>query len=123
MVLVIIAIIGAVGFLAWRHYSYSTAYDKLIQHYEEQSDAFHKQLYEIDKVNRDWREQDIKLQREYTQQLAEIRIEYTEKIDAIKVNRIVLQTTIINEAKTDPTTLTERIYKMFGIPTVKLEQK
>ncbi len=116
---IILVIIAAVAFLALRHFTFVDSYSKLSQHLNKQSEQFHKQLENIEKINKEWREAENKLNIEHQKQLNDIRVEYDEKISKINSQRIIIQTQIVKEAKADPTSLTKKVSDIFGIPVSK----
>ena len=116
---ILILIIAAVAFLALRHFTFVDSYSSLSKHFNEQSTQFHKQLADIEKVNREWREAEDKLNLEHQKELKDIRAEYDEKINNVNVQRIIIQTQIVKEAKADPTSLTKKVTEVFGIPVSK----
>jgi hypothetical protein len=116
---IILLIIAAVGFLTLRHFTFVDAYGKLSKQFNEQSTQFHKQLENIEKVNKEWREAENKLNIAHQKELNAIRIEYDKKINNINSQRVIIQTQIVKEAKADPTTLTKKVSETFGIPVSK----
>lgn len=81
-----------------------------------QTELVHKQIKDLENVNKALKENQDKLQKQYEEDVRNIRMEYDEKITELYKLRKETQIKIIRDTRKDPTNLTNKITEVFGIP-------
>ena len=112
----VIIVIVAVGALAFNSCSNDESYRSLFQQYTEKSDDHQRQIKDM----RDLQEQERKardlLMQEYIDELHRIEREYKTELGKIAEQRNNNRNEIIRNHDRDPTSLTDAVNEVFGIP-------
>lgn len=116
---VIVALLCLLIFIGWSKYNTDSLYDKLMKDYNSQSTAYKKQINELEATNQELRAQQEILNSKHKEEMIRVEKNYQENLKLITQKAKTEKDIIIKEAKKDPTTLTDRVTKTFGIPVVK----
>lgn len=115
--IVLVVVVAGVAFLAYRQFSFSSTYEKLLnQKYTEQTESFKKQINDINKINNDRFKQQEAILKAYDEKIQLIDQQYKISLAEITAKQRKLQAKIVVDAQKDPTTLTTKVRETFGIP-------
>jgi ABC-type bacteriocin/lantibiotic exporter with double-glycine peptidase domain len=114
---IITGIVLVMALVAFRQFAMADTYEDLLtQKYTEQSESFKKQINDINKINDTRFKAQEQLLKEYDEKYRLINENYQIKLDEIASKQKKTQVKIVEEAKKDPTTLTNKVKDMWGIP-------
>lgn len=121
VVSLVLVIVMAFIALQMQQCSSDSLYNKLTQDYKEQAESFDKELRAVERVNKEWHAKQEALNEEHKEKMACIEKDYKKGLESISIRQEKRQTKIVKEARRDPTTLTQRVYEVFGIPIIGKE--
>jgi len=91
-------------------------YNSLFEQYQEQSIDHQRQLKELRELQQAEREELDRQLHQYFENMNRIEREYKQEIQRIESSRESRRVTIIRDHDRDPTTLTDEVRRVFGIP-------
>ena len=114
---VLILTVVGVAALAYRQFALADNYEDLLNaKYTEQAESFKKQINEIQTINDQRFKAQEQLLKEYDEKYRLINEKYQTKLNQISLNQKKNQTKIVEDAKENPMTLTNKVKDVWGIP-------
>ena len=113
--LVVIVVLGVLA-LAFNANSQDASYRQLFDQYTTQAADHQTQISDLRSLQEQEREERQRLMQEYIDELHRIEREYKTELERIAALRTNTQDDIIRDFERDPTTLTEAVTNVFGIP-------
>jgi len=110
-----------VAFLAWRQFSSSTLYEKLMDQYEAQADAHAKTVADLEKENARFVQKQEEINKKHTEEIQRIESDYHKSLAVLQRQRAQTRSQLGEEAKKNPTVLTDKITEFFNIPVYSEE--
>lgn len=116
LVVVVVVVILGVIVLAANAFSQDESYRRLFQQYTEQAADYHRQIKDLRLLQEQERAEQERIMQEYIVELYRIEREYKTELERIAEQRSSTQDVIIRNFERDPTTLTNAVHTVFGIP-------
>jgi hypothetical protein len=109
----LIAIVAAVAVFGWNYYQNSSLYDKLMNDYNAQAEAFERERSALETINRKAQERQRELVETHKQKIKEIEAQY--KVRLGNISKETSKEKARLEAST-PEILMDEVERTFGIP-------
>ena len=92
------------------------SYSNLFEHYSQQSKSHEQQIKELRRIRNEEALAHQRMTQEFISEINRLEADYNSRLNSISQQRHVIRNRIIDDHDSNPSTLTEHIREVFGIP-------